>query len=262
MKIGIDATIACVKLKKDADVEKQEIELIEQLKYILNNLEKAYKDKKYTLVSSVGAIHRGTDRLHGHVRHLVTWTGKNVGGWNSKIRRDVSENLIFPSFTLKTTIYTEYDAKYSEQDLWSYGLKEYDNFEDIILREYFLNMTDESLEYYREVGHKRYVNAQKEHARNEERKQRAISERQEIYEYISANRSQYSDLDWSLPDPVAYEFRVIKLMINQYYEDKYEKTGQYSNFKMMSIKDIAYSYILYHRKELDFTMLAVTQLIN
>lgn len=170
MKIGIDATIACIQLKKDADVEKQELELIEQLKNILINLEKAYKDKKYILISSVAAIHRGTDRLHGHVRHLVNWTGKNVDGWNSKIRRDVLEKLVFPSFTLKTTIYTEYDAKYSEQDLWSYGLKEYSSFEEIILREYFLNMTDESLEFHRGVGHKRYVNSLKEHARNEERK--------------------------------------------------------------------------------------------
>lgn len=243
MKIAVDACVALKETKDgktDEELDQQEKELKQEINNIMINLEKAYKDKKYILVSSIVAIHRNTDRLHGHIRHLINWSGKVVSGWNSKIRREVLEGLVSSSFTLKTTVYNEYDAKYSEQDLWTYGLKEIDSFEKIEFRELFVNMSDEALEQYREIGHRRYIVACKENQRTQQRKEQQLSEIQEIYEYINCHINeveQHTDL-------VSARFRDIKALILCYYRDKQKNTGQIKSFKVSSIKDIAINYML------------------
>lgn len=241
MKIAVDACVACRETKEgktEPELIQQEDELRHEITNIMINLEKAYKDKKYILLRSIVAIHRETGRLHGHIRHLINWTGKTVSGWNSKIRREVLEGLVSSSFTLKTTVYSEYDAKFSEQDLWTYGLKEIDSFEKIEFRELFVNMPDEALEQYREIGHRRYLVACKENERTQQRKEQQISEAQEIYNYITTH---YEPSETML---ASADFRRVKTLILYYYKEKQQNTGQIKPFRVSSIRDLAINYLL------------------
>lgn len=256
MKIAIDWTVACLHEKNKYTEEENEVNLnkLEQtIKNILINLEKVYKDNKYILLGSIGVIHHNTARLHGHIRHLVEWTGKVVKCWCDKIRRDILSCFELEGHTVKITVYTEYDAKFSIDDLWTYGLKELEENAIIPMKEHFFNMTDELLEMYRQVGHKRYIISQKENKRNDERKERTMGEMQELFSYINLKRDDWADTMF-----ISGEINTIKCIILSYYKDKYINTGQIKIFKINSIKDIAVNYLL---TQTDYTIQDIASIV-
>jgi hypothetical protein len=235
MRLGITYTIHS---KKDD----QEF-LIEANKQFIELMKKEYKEKEYSIIKLVVGLHKRASRLHTHIFHIIQVDdSKDVKFWNKKLGqlfKSKDENI-----ELRMSIYRETDPLYKEHCGLAYPLKEYEKNEDIILRELFINMTDEEVENLREDAHKIYTKSIAEHERNEERKRQEEDETSQIFQFIKDYIEPKNRKTEFIFAECNFDSRyiLVKVAILEYYEQRAKNTGK-KRFKAYSIKDLAISFL-------------------
>ncbi len=247
MKISLLFTF----LSKDDDSEK----LIEQTINLINLMKKQYKDKKYNIVRLVAGLHRNSNRLHTHIGHILEYPDKeHVKNWDKKDVIASFRKACPEGYDFKVSYYLETDSKYDEEFGLCYCLKEYDNFEAILMKEHFENISDRQLEELRQFGNDKYKRAVSENERNERRKNQSENESEEmenfiythilnydheVYKHLSTGERPFRFLQ------VKEQYKKIKVWILEYFRNKAEKSGKpiIKSFKAISIRDYAVNYL-------------------
>lgn len=247
MKISLLFTF----LAKDSDEEK----LLFHTKELINIIKKQYKDKKYNIVRLVAGLHRNSNRLHTHIAHILEYPDReHVKNWDKKDVIQLIRKSCPDGYDFKVSYYNENDPKYDEEFGLSYCLKEYNSFDQILLREQFENIDDEQLEQLRKYGNDKYEQMNKEHERNERRKQQSENESMDIEQFISSSILDYDYkinkhlLDEQRPFKflqIKEQYKFIKMWILEYFRIKAEKSGKpiLKTFKAINIRDYAINYL-------------------
>lgn len=238
------ATLILTLTLKEGDCE---VTLIGKTEEYINYSQKQLKDEGYTIVSASVGIHKDATRLHTHMTTVLDIPDhKIVKYFNKKF-----EKLLLNTddrFELRRTLWKDDNPKYDERRGLAYNLKEYANFEEVVLLSTFIGLTNEEIEEMRIYAHDEWKKAKVESDRNAKRKQFEEDERSNIFQYLDdfispKNRKivtevgRFDELETSL------KVSLVKYGVMQYYEDRYNETGK-SGFKAYSVKDISINYVV------------------
>lgn len=238
------ATLILTLTLKDGD---SEATLIEKTQEYINYSQKQLKDEGYTIVRASVGIHKDATRLHTHMTTVLDIPDhKIVKYFNKKF-----EKLLLNTddrFELRRTLWKDDNPKYDERRGLAYNLKEYENFDQVLLLPSFVGLTNEEIEEMRIYAHDEWKKAKAENDRNAKRKQFEEDERSNIFQYIDdfiSPKNRQVMTKYFRFDSVTTKQQVdlVKVAVMQYYEDRYNETGK-SGFKAYSVKDIAINYVV------------------
>lgn len=230
-------------------------ELIEYTKEYINYYKKQLKDKNFNIVIQGVGIHKNSKRGHTHINYIMEYDDRqDVANWDKKLNPIIKNNRTKSDiFEMRMSIYKNDNPKYSETIGIGYCLKEYDNFEKIILLDEFIGLTNEDIEQLRYNGHSEYTKQIKKHESDERRREQDENETLSIFNYIteqiqihdkSATFKFLEDTPYtnSTATTMKEKLRMIKIFILQYYRKKARATHKIK-FKAYTVRDLAVNYL-------------------
>lgn len=249
-------------LETDADKHDEEM-LIDETKKIYNLIIKQFKDNKYDIMKMAVGIHRATSRLHTHINLYMEYANKSVKKetFSKNLHKMLKERD--KDYDLKISIYYPEDPQFNETIGISYAFKEYENFEQIILKELFIGINDDEIEELRRIGNELYVKKMADREREQKRKQVEEDETQLLFKFIydkinpTQSKGKIDFLETSvyendtLPD-LKERFKTVKYYVLLYYRERALKHGKL-NFKAYSIRDKAVAFMTMY---LDISLLS------
>lgn len=244
MKISVTFTL----MSKDDNEEL----LIEETKILIELIKKQFKDNNINILKIGVGIHKNAERLHTHTSIVMAYEGKELKHLDKKFATIIKYKN--KDYDLKKSIYRETDAKYRDDLGTQYCLKEYENFDEIILKDYFIGFNDDEIEQLRAVGNAEYQKAVKQRQRDAERKKMEEDETLQLFEFIHkkilGDASPYDKCDFlethtleneHLPS-IKDRLRFVKLQVLLFYKERGIKTGRV-NFKAYSVRDKAVNFM-------------------
>ena len=203
---------------------------------------KGLKDIKYDIVCLTTGLHKDASRHHIHVGHLLeTNSDKEIIHWDKTLRP-----LLQPfinSFKTKIDLKISFNSKVEETDILAvlaYPLKEYRSFNDILLKNRFIGLTDKQTEDYRIFAHSKWLEV-KQGKDKKEKDKRSTEETLEnkwkwIDDVILDRRLEFYGMI------VEDKLRFIMHNLLLYHKDQYV-TNQKRSFRVACIKETALNYL-------------------
>lgn len=232
---------------KGENDENSVLTVIGRTKEYMEYAEKQYKDEGYTIVRASVGIHKDATRLHTHMTHVLDIKPEHIKkAWNKKFQAILLLSETEP-FELRRTIWKDDNPLYDESRGLGYNLKEYENFEQIVLLDNFIGLTHQEIEKLRDHAHSEWIKAKSEKDRIAKRKQLEEDEGENIAQYIRdyiSPKNRKFTTEWGLFAEMTFTIKltVTKVAILQYYEDRFKDTGK-RKFKAYSVRDTAVSFL-------------------
>lgn len=229
-------------------------ELLDETINLINISKKTFKDKNINILCMVAGLHTIAARTHTHVCFVVDYKpfrGVPCKDWGEKTEILSIRSLISPNFDFHCSGRNEDSPTYDEEFGLAYCFKEYNSINDIIFKDLFVNIGDDKLEELRVLGNGIWKKKLKQKEYNDKKKIHSENERELISQYITdainnedhdhRNDGEYMPYRLRLAKD---KYKQIKMLVLGYYRQKAISTGKPSNFKFLSIRDIAMNYLV------------------
>lgn len=242
--------------------KQDETELIQETINLIQLLKKVYKDTSYNIVRLGAGLHRDAKRIHTHIAFIISYKSKKkpILHWSKQTDMVKLKKNVNQTYDMEVTQYLDTDLDYSEETGIAYAFKEYEKFEDVIMKEEFIDLDDELIESLRNHGNKKYRQVKAENERTEKRKLMAENEAEEIEQFISSAILEY---DYKNNLLLGYEetehlhgkryeefsikdkYIFVKYQIIEYFGIKAEKSGKpiIKMAKKNQVNDYAYMFL-------------------